>query len=208
MPEATAVRTEPPTMIALLDAEALVLAEIAGAFGRMFAGNGERDGQVSAILAHAAASRAIVGEVVHEHKTARGVTADRAAITALFKVVDSVVAEIEQTAQTVRRYNLALFDPNAQQLAHGAVDAVDAIATALPFLRSASRYRAKMRCIAMELIEFRVCADDLDATGLHALFEASADTTAYIAQREIHRHLRYLADRLDAVATILEALAD
>lgn len=200
MPEAITVPTTSSCVIALLDAEAMVLAEIGGAFGRLFRDGGDRDALAAIVVSQSAESRAIVRDAF------RG--ADDGRLATLLENVEGIVTALEQAARAVRRYGLAEFDASARQLAHDAVDALDDVATALPLLRAPERYGEPLRALAMGLYAHRARADDVEDAGLQALFAATGGSGAFAAHREVYGHLRTLADRLEAVARILEAMAD
>lgn len=194
-------------VIALYDAQALLLAEAGGALVGVFKGLGAREEQLDAILRHAGEARAIAREMWRESAQAFADPLVRIAVADLFAALESITGEMKQTALSIRRYGVTEFDPGMQALAHVVVDAIDTAGMAIPLLRSASRYREKLLAEAETLFELGERADGLHDAGLRALVETSPEAMAFVVRREIYAHLKRLADGLMDVGARLERLA-
>lgn len=208
MPDAVTLPiAEQGRLIALYDAQALLLAEAGGAFAGLFAGRGPRDEHIDAILHHVGEACALRRDVWHEAGQVFADPSDRIAIAELFAALERVTGDMTQTALSIRRYDITDLDPGMQNLAHVVVDAIDTTGMAIPLLRSASRYRERLVALATTLYELGARADDLHDAGLRTLFETATDAMAFVVRREVYAHLKRLGGDLEDVAARLERLA-
>ncbi|MFX5994790.1 hypothetical protein ABTF10_19095, partial [Acinetobacter baumannii] len=81
-------------------------------------------------------------------------------------------------------------------LARIAVDASDVVMTALPLLRSVSKYGTRLLTLTAEVVALEERADALHERGLRTLFETGGDATTFVIRREVYSHLERILDRL------------
>jgi predicted phosphate transport protein (TIGR00153 family) len=162
-------------------------------FGREPSGNDELVEQVKAIEREGDAKRRIlIDELAHTYAT----PFDREDLFALSRAIDDILDATNETAVELAIYKIdppAGLNEMAKVLVEGATHIRSAVAELLdhPGVASEHAVRAKRS-------ENRI--DGLYHQGVGRLFDSGAEISLILKSREIYRHLKNSADRIDRAA--------
>ncbi|WP_421695094.1 DUF47 domain-containing protein [Aestuariivirga sp.] len=130
---------------------------------------------------------------------------DRSDIKALSSALDDAIDQMNKTGKTVMLYDVTHFEPNMLAMADKAIAMADLIAEGLPMMRKVGQHSAKLHALTGQLTAIEGEADDLNDSGLSALFKGPArqDALAFVIGSEIYDHLEKVCDRFEDVAHVM-----
>ena len=133
---------------------------------------------------------------------------DRSAITSLITSMDDAIDEMHQTAKTITRYDIAVFEPQMCEMAAFAGQAARLVVEAIPLLRSVGRNGGRLDRITENIVHLEGAADDLHEDGLKALYRAHGESRpmSYIVGREVYSHLERVLDGFEDVANEIQGI--
>lgn len=102
-------------------------------------------------------------------------------------------------------YDVASFEPNMKAMADKVIAMADLIAEGLPLMRNVGQNSAKLHGLTGELTRLEGESDELNDTGLRALFKGPArqDALAFVIGSELYDHLEKVCDRFEDVAHVM-----
>ncbi|MBA4228617.1 MAG: nuclease PIN [Hyphomonas sp.] len=190
----------------LIETHGLAITEAARELSALLDHQGSRDGCIDKIAHQERLADALRISIIDDARSVFVTPFDRSAIVALINAMDDAIDQMHQTAKTIRRYDVTMFDPEMRDLARIAVDASDVVMTALPLLRSVSKYGTRLLTLTAEVVALEERADALHERGLRTLFETGGDATTFVIRREVYSHLERILDRLEDVASEIHGL--
>lgn len=196
--------TAPRRFETLVDRYALVLSEAAGALAGAAAASprGTPGAAIEQIKSRADALSAALRAQGDRNAAGAG---EWAAIVALLDGLDGVTAEISETVQALESETFAAGSLLAA-LAPAAVDALDGVAGALPFLRSPARYRAELLTAAGGVLTLTGRAAAL-VPGNVAAADGASPPIDLAVRSDLPARLASLCDRLADTARAIARLA-
>jgi predicted phosphate transport protein (TIGR00153 family) len=133
---------------------------------------------------------------------------DRGDIKNLITSMDDAIDQMQQTAKTVRLFEVKEFDQPMQEMGAIIQHCSELVVRALPLLQSIDTNVTTLASITEELTRLEGKVDDLHDLGLKKLFLKHRDgnTMDYIVGAEIYDHLEKVADRFDDVANEINSI--
>ncbi|CAM5423256.1 Putative pit accessory protein OS=Afipia felis OX=1035 GN=BN961_01810 PE=3 SV=1 [Afipia felis] len=133
---------------------------------------------------------------------------DRGDIKNLVAAMDDAIDQMQQTAKTVRLFEVKEFDQPMQEMGAIIQHCAELVVRAIPLLQSIATNVATLSSITEELTRLEGKVDDLHDLGLKRLFLKHRDGNAmdYIVGAEIYDHLEKVADRFDDVANEINSI--
>lgn len=190
----------------LIETHGLAITEAARELSALLDHQAGRDDCIDKIAQQERLADALRISIIDDARSVFVTPFDRSAIVALIDAMDDAIDQMHQTAKTIRRYDVVTFDPEMRDLARIAVDASDVVMTALPLLRSVSKYGTRLFTLTAEVVALEERADALHERGLRTLFETRGDATTFVIRREVYSHLERILDRLEDVASEIHGL--
>ena len=129
-------------------------------------------------------------------------------IISLISAMDDAIDQMQQTAKTVRLFEVKEFDQPMQEMGAIIQHCAELVVRALPLLQSIGPNVATLSSITEELTRLEGKVDDLHDLGLKKLFlkHRNGNTMDYIVGAEIYDHLEKVADRFDDVANEINSI--
>lgn len=132
---------------------------------------------------------------------------DRSDIQNLVGSLDDAIDQMQKTAKTVTLFEVRTFEPQMREMGAVIVEAAAIIEEAMPLMRSIGQHSARLNELTERVIQLEGQADDLQNTGLAALYKTSSgDAMAFIVGMEIYDHLEKVMDRFEDVANRISAI--
>jgi len=133
---------------------------------------------------------------------------DRGDIKNLITSMDDAIDQMQQTAKTVRLFEVKEFDQPMREMGAIIQHCAELVVRALPLLQSIDTNVITLSSITEELTRLEGKVDDLHDLGLKKLFLKHRDGNAmdYIVGSEIYDHLEKVADRFDDVANEINSI--
>jgi uncharacterized protein len=140
---------------------------------------------------------------------------DRTDIQSLITSMDDSIDQMNKTAKTIVLLEVRRFEPQMQQMGDIILQAAQLVREAMPLLISISNNAARLNTLTAKIISIEEQADDLQNTGLKALFAANragcslpnkGDPMSFIIGSEIYDHLESVVDRFEDVSNEINAL--
>jgi predicted phosphate transport protein (TIGR00153 family) len=140
---------------------------------------------------------------------------DRTDIQSLITSMDDSIDQMNKTAKTIVLFEVHRFEPQMQQMSDIILQAAQLVREAMPLLGSISNNAARLNTLTAKIISIEEQADDLQNTGLKALFAANrrgcsppnkGDPMSFIIGSEIYDHLESVVDRFEDVSNEINAL--
>jgi uncharacterized protein len=133
---------------------------------------------------------------------------DRGAITSLIGVMDDAIDQMNQTAATIKIYDVTEFDPQMKDMTGIIVEAARVANEAIGLLRNVGANAHRLHDLTERLVTLEGQADHIHDDGIKALYAATGDAhpMRFIVGREIYSHLERIVDRLEDVANEIQGL--
>jgi predicted phosphate transport protein (TIGR00153 family) len=133
---------------------------------------------------------------------------DRSAISSLIGVMDDAIDQMNQTAATIKIYDVTEFDPQMKDMTGIIVEAARVCNEAVGLLRNVGANASRLHLLTERLVKLEGEADGMHDNGIKALFEATGDAQPmrFIVGREIYSHLERVVDRFEDVANEIQGL--
>ncbi len=132
---------------------------------------------------------------------------DRSDIQNLVGSLDDAIDQMQKTAKTVTLFEVRTFEPQMREMGAVIVEAAAIIEEAMPLMRSIGQHSTRLNELTERVIQLEGQADDLQNTGLAALYKTSSgDAMAFIVGMEIYDHLEKVMDRFEDVANRISAI--
>ncbi len=133
---------------------------------------------------------------------------DRGAITSLIGSMDDSIDEMQAAVQAIDLFEVRSFEQEMKDMAAIIVDAARLTSEAMPLLRDVGRNAGRLHELTERLVRIEGHADEIHRAGLKRSFveHGRADTTRFIVDREIYKHLERIVDAFEDVANEIDGI--
>jgi predicted phosphate transport protein (TIGR00153 family) len=172
-------------------------------------GEGDASSHVQTIRDREHDADDVIRDVLHAVRHTFLTPFDRGAITSLIGAMDDTIDEMNAAASAIELYEVTSFEPQMQQMAAIAVEAVGLIAECMPLLRDVERNGHRLHVLTGKIVSLEGDVDNIHEAGLKAKFQAQkagGNTMDFIVARELYKHLERIADAFEDVANEIDSL--
>jgi predicted phosphate transport protein (TIGR00153 family) len=192
----------------LFNAHAQTLVLGAQALSDLLQGGEGVRGACERIVAHENAADALARDVLVGLRKSFITPFDRGDIKDLINLLDDAIDQMQKTAKTITLFEVAAFEPHMQQMA-GIIQRCAALTVdAVGMLGEMRDKSARINAIAEEITKLEEQADEINDTGIKALFlkHRGGDAMPFIVGNEIYDHLEKVVDRFEDVANRISGI--
>lgn len=133
---------------------------------------------------------------------------DRTDIKDLITAMDDSIDQMHQTAKAVTLFEITDFEDTMREMSDIIVEGAALVAEIVPLLNNLGANAGRINTLTAKVVELEERSDKLHDAGLKALYHgrAKTDAMAFIVGSEIYGHLEKVADRLEDVASQVNAI--
>jgi uncharacterized protein len=133
---------------------------------------------------------------------------DRTDIKDLITTMDDAIDQMHQTAKAVTLFEISEFDDTMREMSDIIVEGAGLVAEIVPLLGNLGTNAPRLNALTARVVELEEKSDKLHDAGLKALYTGKGrqDAMAFIIGSEIYSHLEKVADRLEDVASQVNAI--
>jgi predicted phosphate transport protein (TIGR00153 family) len=133
---------------------------------------------------------------------------DRGDIKELINLLDDSIDQMQKTAKAIALFEVTSFDVHMRQMGDIILRCAELTVEAVQLLGSMRENAPRINAIAEEIIRLEEQADDLNDSGIKALFLAhrGGNAMAFIIGNEIYDHLEKVVDRFEDVANRISGI--
>ena len=133
---------------------------------------------------------------------------DRGDIQALINSLDDAIDQMQKTAKAIMLFEVRQFEPQMKEMGDIIVLAAKLTLEAVSLLGSMRENAARINAIAEEITRIEEQADELNDSGIKALFHKHRNGNAmdFIVGTEVYDHLEKVVDRFEDVANRISGI--
>jgi predicted phosphate transport protein (TIGR00153 family) len=187
---------------ALYNRHAQTLVEGAGALRELLKGGPGVAAAAQKVFAFEIEADAIARDVLLLARRSFITPFDRADIKDLINTLDDTIDQMQKTAKAVLMFEVETLEPEMAQMGDRIIQAAHLTVEAVGLLGSMRENATRLNTITEEITRLEEDADNLNDSGIKALFRRHRDGNAmgYIIGVEIYDHLEKVMDRFEDVA--------
>jgi predicted phosphate transport protein (TIGR00153 family) len=193
---------------ALFDRHARTLVEGAVALRDLLEGGSAVADGCRRIVAHEGEADAIARDVLLSVRRSFITPFDRGDIKDLINHLDDAIDQMQKTAKAITLFEVTNFEPQMRQMADIILRCAELTVEAVSLLGSMRQSAGRINAISEEITRLEEQADELNDTGIKALFLKHRDgnAMAFIVGNEIYDHLEKVVDRFEDVANRISGI--
>jgi predicted phosphate transport protein (TIGR00153 family) len=193
---------------ALFDRHARTLVEGALALRDLLEGGAAVPQACRRIMAHENEADAIAREVLIGVRRSFITPFDRGDIKDLINQLDDSIDQMQKTAKAITLFEATTFEPQMRQMADIILRCAELTVEAVGHLGSMRQNAARINAITEEIIRLEDQADELNDSGIKALFlkHRGGNAIDFIVGNEIYDHLEKVVDRFEDVANRISGI--
>jgi uncharacterized protein len=133
---------------------------------------------------------------------------DRTDIQSLITSMDDSIDQIQQTAKTIKQFEVTTFEPEMRAIADAIVECAELTARAVAMLSDVASNASALNEICIHITRIEGEADDSHDRGLGNLYQKAkaGDPMKFIRGNEIYNHLENAVDRLEDIANEIQGI--
>jgi hypothetical protein len=133
---------------------------------------------------------------------------DRGDIKELINLLDDSIDQMQKTAKAIALFEVTSFDVHMRQMGDIILRCAELTVEAVQLLGSMRENAPRINAITEEITRLEEQADDLNDSGIKALFLAhrGGNAMAFIIGNEIYDHLEKVVDRFEDVANRISGI--
>jgi uncharacterized protein len=133
---------------------------------------------------------------------------DRSDIRALTTSLDDAIDQMQKTAKAITLFQVRDFQPHMRQMGDIILRCAELTVEAVGLLGAMRENVARINAITEEITRLEEQADELDESGIKALFHAhrGGNVMDFIVGNEIYDHLEKVVDRFEDVANRISGI--
>ena len=193
---------------ALFDRHARTLVEGALALRDLLEGGAAVPQASRRIMAHENEADAIAREVLVSVRRSFITPFDRGDIKDLISQLDDSIDQMQKTAKAITLFEVTSFEPQMRQMADIILRCAELTVEAVGHLSGMRQNAARINAITEEIIRLEDQADELNDSGIKALFlkHRGGNAIDFIVGNEIYDHLEKVVDRFEDVANRISGI--
>jgi len=193
---------------ALFDRHARTLVEGALALRDLLEGGPAVPQACRRIMAHENEADAIARDVLINVRRSFITPFDRGDIKDLIGQLDDSIDQMQKTAKAITLFEATSFEPQMRQMADIILRCAELTVEAVGHLGSMRQNAARINAITEEIIRLEDQADELNDSGIKALFlkHRGGNAIDFIVGNEIYDHLEKVVDRFEDVANRISGI--
>ena len=193
---------------ALFDRHAKTLVAGAVALRDLLEGGGAVAEGCRRIVDHENEADAIAREVLISVRRSFITPFDRGDIKDLISQLDDAIDQMQKTAKAITLFEVTSFEPQMRQMADIILRCAELTVEAVALLGTMRENATRINAIAEEITKLEEQADELNDSGIKALFLKHRDgnAMAFIVGNEIYDHLEKVVDRFEDVANRISGI--
>ena len=193
---------------ALFDRHARTLVEGALALRDLLEGGPAVPQACRRIMAHENEADAIARDVLINVRRSFITPFDRGDIKDLIGQLDDSIDQMQKTAKAITLFEATSFEPQMRQMADIILRCAELTVEAVGHLSGMRQNAARINAITEEIIRLEDQADELNDSGIKALFlkHRGGNAIDFIVGNEIYDHLEKVVDRFEDVANRISGI--
>jgi len=190
------------------EAHALTIVAAADALARLLQGGPAAADHIREVIEREHDADEITRDVLATVRKTFLTPFDRGAITSLVGSMDDSIDEMQAAVQAIDLYEVRTFEQEMKDMAGIVVDAARLTAEAMPLLRDVGRNGARLHELTERMVRMESHADEIHTAGVKRAFKefGGTDTTRFVVQREIYKHLERIVDAFEDVANEIDGI--